>query len=233
MKENATRRQLRAVAAPAPPSMSRTERAARARELRDGGASLRDIAHQLGTSKDTVRRDLGRTVETGLETGAPMGQSDETPVDDAHDATPRSATPPTGTSEARDTPGLSDSKLSRDTVLGNSTIAASRIAADATPSLLPCDSVALSHNEAGVFTCSEGPPTAGSLLLLPVDDDFAHDLAALAAAGRTTAGGIRAAVAMLAETYREAWQSGDYPYPVPATVISLQYVPYAPKPRAD
>lgn len=40
------------------------ERRTRARELRDTGASLRDIATALGVGKDTVRRDLSHPSHT-------------------------------------------------------------------------------------------------------------------------------------------------------------------------
>ncbi|MFB7031730.1 MULTISPECIES: helix-turn-helix domain-containing protein [unclassified Streptomyces] len=143
-------------------------------QLRKNGRSLRDIADEVGVSKDTVRRDLA---SLSRDTATPSDQDRRTPVaPDAPDVAHPSATPVSR---------LAD--LSRDTA--------------APPA--PC-------------------------LTVPLDQALIADLATLTRNGTSPEAAIRRALALVAGTYRQAWDAGLYPRTADPVVNRHQYAPYQP-----
>ncbi|MFC8290057.1 helix-turn-helix domain-containing protein [Streptomyces sp. NPDC057242] len=149
-------------------------------QLRKDGRSLRDIADEVGVSKDTVRRDLdalSRDTETASD------QDRRTPVaPDAPDVAHPAATPVSRLTE-----------LSRDTP-----------APTATPAV-PC-------------------------LTVPLDQALIADLATLTRNGVSPEAALRRALALVASTYRQAWDAGLYPRTADPVVTRHQYAPYKPTP---
>ncbi|MFF6836016.1 helix-turn-helix domain-containing protein [Streptomyces sp. NPDC012438] len=145
-------------------------------QLRKAGRSLRDIADEVGVSKDTVRRDLEA-----------LSRDTATPVDQDRRAPVAPNTPDVADPAATPVSRLAD--LSRDTP-----------APAATPAV-PC-------------------------LTVPLDQALIADLATLTRNGVSPEAAIRRALALVASTYRQAWDAGLYPRTVDPVINRHQYAPY-------